>query len=63
MGAYFGREPVVLTAVCIAVQTNAARDAPRVFTNVSQYMPSAQPNLLWASCLCGLGVLCFNNVK
>ena len=56
IGGYVGRGQVISTVVCIAVQTNVARGAPRAGTAVEQYMTSVQPNLLWSSCLCGPGV-------
>ena len=60
-GAYVDRESVIPTAVCVLVQKNVARGAFRSRTTVSQDTTTAKPYFLWASCLCGPGILCFNN--
>ena len=56
IGAYVDCGQVISAVVCIVVQTNVARDAYRAGAVVSQYMTSAQPNLLWSSSLCGPGI-------
>ena len=51
IGENFDCEPVLLTAVYIALQTKVARDALRAATTISQYMTPFQLNLLWTICL------------
>ena len=46
-GENFGCEPVSLTVVKIAVQTNVARDAHRAVTTIPEHMTSVQLNFLW----------------
>ena len=44
-------DPVFLTVVYIAVQTNVARDASRAATTTPPYMTPGQLILLWTNCL------------